>query len=194
MTPLELKRQLFHIAFGLAIIVLLYYGFLNAYLLLVMATLGLVLSYAAKHRRLPLVHKFLDHCERSEDIKAFPGRGVIYYALGCAIAVAYFPKDVAMAGIMVLALGDSASHLFGRFYGKRKHPFNPKKLVEGWAAGIVAGFFGAWIFVSPLEALLASAIAMTAETAEWGVDRRILDDNLFIPVMAAVVIAVMRIF
>jgi dolichol kinase len=125
-------------------------------------------------------------------VRTFPGRATIYYVLGCALALAFFAEEIALAGIMVLALGDSVSHLAGRLYGRRKHPFNGKKLLEGWLVGIIAGFLGAWIFVRPLEAMAGAAVAMTAETLEWGVDKRILDDNLFIPTIAAIVITLLR--
>ncbi len=190
----ELYRQLFHIAFGLALVALLQHGILNAYLLLVLLAIGLAVSYAAKHHRILFVHWFLDRCERTEDMKTFPGRSVILYVLGCLIALLVFEKDVAFAGMMVLVLGDSVSHLIGGYYGKHQHPLNRKKLLEGWLAGIAAGFLGALVFVRWQEALAASFVAMTLETVEWGVDRRILDDNLFLPLIAGVVMMLVRLF
>jgi len=190
----ELYRQLFHIAFGLAIVALLQHGILNAYLLLSLAAIGVVISYIAKHHRIPFVHWFLERCERTEDMKTFPGRGVILYVIGCVIALLVFEKDVAFAGMMVLVLGDSVSHLIGGYYGKHRHPLNKEKLLEGWLAGVIAGFFGALVFVGWPEALAASFVAMTLETVEWGVDRRILDDNLFIPIIAGIVIMLLRLF
>ncbi|MBI4149962.1 hypothetical protein HY488_01005, partial [Candidatus Woesearchaeota archaeon] len=166
-TSIELKRQLFHIVFGLALVALLHYNLINAYILLALAAVGLVISYFSKHHHIPYISWFLHHCERAEDMKTFPGRGVIYYLLGCLLALVFFEKDTALAGMMILALGDSVSHIVGRFYGGVKHPLNGKKLLEGWIAGILAGFLGALLFVHWGEALLASFIAMTVETIEW---------------------------
>jgi dolichol kinase len=190
--PLELKRQLFHLAFGLGLAALLSYGLVTPAILLGLAILGIALSVLARARRIPVVHWFLEHCERSEDRETFPGRGVIHYLLGCLLALAFFDKDIAIAGILVLALGDSVSHLVGRLYGRTPHPLNRKKLVEGWLAGIVAGAVGAATVVHPVEAIAASAVAMTLETVEWGTGKRVLDDNLFIPAVAALVIAAIR--
>lgn len=194
MPPLELKRQLLHIVFGLALVALLYYNILTTMMLLGLTVLGIILSYILKYRRVPVISSLLEQCERSEDLKTYPGRAVIHYALGCLLALTFFEKDAALAGMMILALGDSVSHIVGRFYGRIKHPLNAKKLVEGWLAGILAGFLGAWLFVSVSwwEALAASFIAMTLETVEWSVDKRILDDNLFIPVVGAIVISLAR--
>lgn len=189
MPALEFKRQLFHVLFGLVLVVLLWYGILTAHILLGLAVIGIILSFFAKHKHIPGIHWFLQHCERAEDMKTFPGRGVIHYVLGCLLVLVFFEKNTAFASMMILALGDSVSHLVGRYYGKIKHPLNDKKLVEGWLAGILAGFAGALFFVDAGKAFFAAFIAMTAETIEWRVDRRVLDDNLFIPVIAAVVMA-----
>ncbi len=186
-----MQRQLLHILFGILIVVLLHYSVITITTLLIIAILSLILSIIIKYVQLPFL-SFLHQWERKEDMDSFPGKGVVHYLLGCLLALVLFPKDIALAGIMILALGDSISHIVGRFYGTKKHPLNNKKMLEGWAAGIIAGFFGAVVFVSLPEAFLASVIAMTAEVADWGTRNRILDDNLFIPVIACIIIAAIR--
>ena len=198
---LEYKRQLFHLVFGIILALLIYYNLINAYILLGIVILGIIGSFLIKqkyispmHWSVPVVHWFLKHCERDEDLHSFPGRASIYYLLGCIVTLAFFEKHIALAGIMILALGDSVSHVIGQFYGKYRHPLNSRKLIEGWIAGIIAGFLGAIIFVNGEEAFFASLIAMTAESIEWGVDKRILDDNFFIPIIAGVTITIIRLF
>ena len=102
-------------------------------------------------------------------------------------------KNIAMAAIMILALGDSVSRLVGP-YGYLKHPFHSEKFLEGMIAGAAAGFLGALIFVSWLEALLASIIAMLIESIDLELNNFKIDDNLMIPVVAGGVIWAVRSF
>ena len=94
---------------------------------------------------------------------------------------------------MILALGDSVGHLVGRYYGKTKW-ISTKKLLEGTIAGALAGFLGAVFFVSPLEAALASIAAMVMEAIEIELNKRAVDDNLFIPLVAGTVIYLLRLY
>ena len=123
---------------------------------------------------------------QKKDIEEFPGKGAIFYFLGAFLVVFIFPKDIAMASIMVLALGDSVSRLVGP-YGYLKHPFTNTKFFEGVIAGTTAAFFGALFFVPWILAFIGSLVSMLLE----GLDLRIrgfkIDDNLLIPIVAAVV-------
>jgi dolichol kinase len=97
-----------------------------------------------------------------------------------------------MASIMVLALGDSVSHLFGLHFGKTKHPLSKTKFLEGTIAGFVAGFIGALVFARWLEAFLASLAAMLIEAVEIKIGTQQVDDNLIVPLIAGGVIWVVR--
>lgn len=105
-----------------------------------------------------------------------------------------FPKEIAMASIMILALGDSVSHLYGLHYGKIKHPLSNAKFLEGTIAGFVAGFIGALIFLPWLEAFLASLAAMIVEAIEIKIGIGQVDDNLIIPIVAGTIVWAVRLF
>lgn len=99
-----------------------------------------------------------------------------------------FDKSIAMASIIICALGDSLSHLVGKWVGRVKHPFSNTKFIEGHIVGAIIGALGAMLFVSPLTALVAASIAMFVE----GIDIEfrmswILDDNLVVPLTAGIV-------
>ena len=134
--------------------------------------------------------------DREKDKKVLPGKGVIFFFVGVLISIELFSKDIALASIMILSLGDSLSHLIGRRYGKIKNVFkrNSEKVIEGTFAGVLAGFLGALIFVSPIEAFFASFVAMMAELIEMQLGEVIVDDNLLIPLIAGTTIVVMRTF
>ena len=151
-----------------------------------------MLSYLSKKVKIPVVYQLLQKLERSEELKRFPGKGTIFYFIGVFVSLMLFPKDIAMASIMVLALGDSVSHLYGIHYGRTKHPLSKTKFLEGTIAGFVAGFIGAFVFLPWHEAFFASLAAMVVEAIEVRVGTQQVDDNLVVPFVAGAVIWAVR--
>ena len=191
---LEWDRQLFHLFLGIAIVALLKLGFIDKEIILIAIIIGFILSYLSKKIRIPLVYDLLEIFEREEELKKFPGKGTIFYFIGVYIALLLFSKEIAMASIMILALGDSVSHLYGLHYGKIKHPLSKTKFLEGTIAGFIAGFIGALIFLPWLESLLASLAAMAVEAIEIKIGAEQVDDNLIVPVVAGAIVWLVRLF
>jgi len=188
----ELKRQIFHLFLGIAIVMLLRYSLINTKIILFILIIGLVISYLSRKMRIPFFNDMLEIFERKEEITRFPGKGIIFYFIGVYITLLLFPKDIASASIMILALGDSVSHVFGLHFGKIKHILSEKKFLEGTIAGFIAGFFGAVLFVKPTEAFFASLIAMTVEAIEIKAGAQQVDDNLVVPIVSGGVVWVLR--
>lgn len=188
----EWNRQLFHIFFGVFLAALLVYDFIDKNTILIAIIAGLVLSYLSKKTNIPVVHDLLQKFERKEEIERFPGKGVIFYLIGVDISLFLFSKDIAMASIMILALGDSISHLFGLHYGKTKHPLSKTKFLEGTIAGFIAGFIGAFVFLPWHEAFFASLAAMIVEAIEVKIGAQQVDDNLIVPFVAGAAVWIVR--
>ena len=125
-----------------------------------------------------------------------PGKGAIYFFVGALLAIKLFPMDIALASIMILALGDSISHIVGKNYGKTQLWINKHndKLFEGTVAGIILGFFGAYGFVGPVLAFFGAAFAMTAELVEMKLGEAIIDDNILIPLVSGTVMLLLRVY
>ncbi len=188
----EWNRQLLHIFLGIAVVGLLLYDFIDKKIILIIIIIGLILSFLSRKIRIPVIYELLEKFERTEDLKKFPGKGIIFYLIGAYISLIFFSKDIAMASIMVLALGDSVSHLYGLHFGKIKQPFSKTKFLEGTIAGFVAGFIGALVFLPWLEAVLASLAAMIIEAIELKIGTEQVDDNLIVPFVAGAVVWLVR--
>tara|TARA_Y100000294_G_scaffold134783_1_gene127448 strand:- start:285 stop:884 length:600 start_codon:yes stop_codon:yes gene_type:complete len=186
LTKLEIKRQAFHLFLGFFIVLLLYFDLINYIFLLILFIVGLALSLSSKKFNIPVIYKFLKTFDREKDLEELPGKGAIFYILGAFLVVLIFPKDIALASIMILALGDSVSRLVGP-YGYLKHPFHNTKFFEGVIAGTIAGFLGALFFVSWPLALIASSASMLIEGFDLKIKNFKIDDNLLIPLVAGVV-------
>jgi len=185
---IELKRKFLHLFLGIILVVLLMFGFLGKIHVFFMIIIMVVVSFLSKKHKIPLVYWFLKNFERKENLKKFPGKGFIFYLIGSFLVLILFPMDIAMPAILVLAFADSIGHLFGIRFGKIPHPFVSTKFVEGWIVGLIAGFFGALIFVPWHEALAASFFAMLVEGIEIKIGADEIDDNLIIPLVAAIAI------
>ena len=100
-----------------------------------------------------------------------------WYMIGCTLAIALFDAPAAVAGILVLAVGDNAASIVGRLWGR--HRIGDKS-VEGTAAFLVVGWLVGLPFGSPVAALGA---AVFGALAELFIPK--LDDNFTIPPLAA---------
>ena len=165
-------------------------------MLFLLLIIGTILSFLSLHHKLPFISWFLYNFERAH---VHPGKGAICYLIGALFAVILFPQDIALASIMILALADSVSHYVGFNHGRIPHPFNKEKFLEGSVAGILAGFLGAWIFVSSLEAFIAAFAAMVVEGFEIQfngklANDKLVDDNILIPLVAGACILLLRWF
>jgi len=189
-SPLEVRRQAFHIGLGLLSIFAITSELVDWKFFLILLIVGIPISIISKKRELPAIAWLLKYFDRKNEI--IPGKGALFFIAGVMLALVLFEKDIALAAIMILTLGDSISHLFGRFFGKVKHPWNQYKLIEGTLLGFVAGAVGAAAFVPWNQALLASAVAMIVEGIELRFRNHSVDDNILIPLVAGIVMLIMR--
>lgn len=189
----EFRRQIFHLFFGIVLAMLIWAGVFGIRELWILFVIGMILSIASRKYKIPVIYNLLNYFERNRHIRTFPGQGPIFYVLGSFLALVLFEKDIALAAIVILALGDSVSHIAGRFYGKIPHPLNSRKFLEGSIFGVFFAALGAWIFVPLVHALIGSIIGMTAEGLDIKFGRTQIDDNLLMPLAAGLAIYLARI-
>ena len=190
----EIKRKLIHLLLGILIVILLKYGLIEKIHIFFLIIISIIFSFLSKRYKIPILHRILQNFERETDLKKFPGKGFIFYLIGVFLVLSFFPLDIAMAAILILAFADSVGHLFGIKFGRIRHPFVSTKFIEGWIAGLIAGFVGAFIILrSWPQALVASFFAMLVEGIEIKIGLEEVDDNIIIPLAAAIAIWAVRI-
>ncbi len=192
--PFKFARQIIHAVLGIVIACLIYFELFPNAVVIPIIILGFALSYVCLKTRIPVISFILEKLERKDELERFPGMGVVMYFLGALIAVNVFPKDIAAASMMILALGDPVSHVIGRHYGRTKAnvPFSKQKFLEGTIFAIFTAFAGAVFFVHPLEAIFASTIAMIIEAIEIKVGQISVDDNAIIPIISGGIMLLVR--
>jgi dolichol kinase len=172
----EIDRQLAHLNIGLLMLATLWlFGQVWAAAAAFSLLLGfMLLSYYAKH-----------HAKKSGTLSCalwsllslFERRGAnhfegaIWYSAGLLLPLSILPyPEQAAAAVFILAVGDSASTLFG-LHGKRKLPYNPKKTMLGTFAFFV--FSSISVAIAGWMALVASAVCALVESLELGIDDNI---------------------
>jgi len=188
----EIKRKLLHLILGIILVTLLMFGFIGVLHVFILTIIVIIIPLVNKRYKVPGMDWFLKNFERDENLKIFPGKGFIFYLIGSLLVLLLFPKDIALPAILVLAFADSIGHLFGMRFGRIRHPFVSTKFLEGWIVGLASGFIGALIFVPWHEALAASFFAMLVEGIEVKIGADEVDDNLIIPLVAAIAISAVR--
>lgn len=113
----------------------------------------------------------------------------ISFAMGILLSLLVFPTQIAYASIAVLTLGDGFASIFGRIFGRTPFFFNRKKTTEGTICGFTCAFLGSMLFVNSLEALVAAAVGMLAESLPLP-----LDDNLVTPLTAGTALILLNLF
>ncbi len=181
---LEIRRQALHILVGVITVLLILSKILDAKKIFLLIILGGFLSILSKKYDIPVLCWFLKKFDRPDYRKKFPGRGMVFFFVGTLLVLKLFNLNIALASIMVLTLGDSFSHIFGKHIGRIKHPLNGLKSVEGSLLGVVFGFFGALFFVNFKVAFFGSLVAMFVEGLDLKLSDSPVDDNLIVPLVA----------
>lgn len=180
----EIRRQLGHALTGVIIVGLIHFGYIEAPILAMILVLGGLFSLIAKKRTVPLLHKILAYFERPRHIKNFPGKGSFFMVFGALIALLTFQKDIALAAIMIMAIGDSVTNIVGGYFGKRRYFYNQKKKLEGTVFGIIFATLAANIFIPLFPAFIGSLTGILAESLPLKIGRFEIDDNVVIPLVA----------
>ena len=157
-----------------ALVVLALKPRMGAYIVVPLAATILFLYCAPRLApRMPGISHLLFHFERREDVRAFPFKGAFWFNVGILFPVAFLRTPLACAVIAVLACGDSASTLVGKFYGTHRIG---RKSFEGLIAFMMASSLGASFFAKPAVAVL---FALVGGYVEFFIK---VNDNLSIPI------------
>lgn len=101
-----------------------------------------------------------------------------FFALGCFISIALFSKNIAIAAIAALVVGDSAAAILGKKYGKKR--IYGKKTEVGTLACLLSSFMICIMFV-PIEVAACGAAAAALTELFSG---KLFNDNATIPIIS----------
>lgn len=140
---------------------------------------GAIIFRIDKDHHIFLLSPIIKTCKRQQDEKGF-----MYFFFGVIIALSLFQINIANAIIVILVLGDSASTVFGKAFGRTPLPLNKKKTIEGSLAFFVVGFAAALTQLPFLPSLIGALFGTFAEGYSP------IDDNISIPLVSGIVMSV----
>lgn len=180
-------RRLFHAAIGVLIVLSLRFLVPSDTVALILLGSTLVLLLLLEWVRLTkprmnlLFFKFLlPLVSPREEHKIISS---VWYALGVLIAVAVFPREIALLSILVTALADPAAGYVGRRWGRTRLG---KGTVMGTVTFGVTGLLVLVPFVGIGSAAVAATVASVIEILPWK-----LDDNLTVPLSSGFALWIM---
>ncbi len=179
-SPLEVRRKVFHILLGCHFFVLLTFMFRLRWIYLILLAMGLALSFFQEKRPLPIITWILGRFDRPHE--AVPGRGIITYFSGVMLVCFVFPEEIALTAILALAFGDPFAYLVGCGLGRVRLPWNPNKTLEGMLGFLGASSLFTMIYSGNFLMIVPCFFASLMETfnlSRW----KVLDDNITVALM-----------
>ncbi|KAA8646430.1 hypothetical protein EYZ11_000286 [Aspergillus tanneri] len=139
----EIPRKILHVSIGFLTLHLYSRGIQTLQITpwLFSALVPVAVTDVIRHRS-ETVNKFYIRCVgalmRETEVSGY--NGVIWYLLGAYTVLRFFPKDVAVMGVLLLSWCDTAASTFGRLYGR--YTFSLRK-GKSFAGTLSAFFVGA---------------------------------------------------
>jgi dolichol kinase len=207
----ELKRKQIHYV-GLSVPLLYYFVFDRLEMLLfvgISLVAFLIIDYCRLYRNIAVINRFFQEERYTASIRLpvhdggkmanreihIPTFGEImrseekrglgaqtYFAAGSLVCILLYSKNIAVASVAALVIGDSVAAIVGKAIGR--HRIDRKKTLEGYLACLVASL-GICVILLPASVAVPGAIgAATTELFSR------FNDNFSIPVLTGAVMTV----
>ena len=193
--PFELRTPLAHASGIFVVPIIFYFGKFWSLLLLAAIIIFFFILAAYKLEKqkrgknilleeLAAIENFFEEkiYKKFERKESFPMRGAILFYFGAFLTLLFFPEQIASAGIAVLAIGDSASTLIGKKFGK--HKISGNKTLEGSLGFFISAAAVLLFLVSPERAIIAALVGAFVEAFVK------IDDNISVPISAAIALSI----
>ncbi len=186
---LEWKRKGFHVLGGLVLTFFVWNGTVTPLVATLLIVIAFLIAYQYRTNKRD-VHPFLNtlfelFAREEEKRGKLPALSLLSTLVATLFLVVFAPRDIAVAALLVLFVGDPASYLVGATVGRVRLPWNEKKHLEGVLAGTVVATLAILWLVPFWHALLAAFAAMLLESVPLRVGPEKVDDNFLIPIVAA---------
>lgn len=193
-SELHLLRKLWHMTTG-CIIVCAYMAGLEILLIQCLgAFLALALTMEVMRLRNPLLNerciRWFSPIIRSNEVNKISG--MPYFVASCIVAIAVFPKPIAILSMLYLALADPISSLVGILYSSRSVKIFDGKSLHGTAAGFIICMLITWLYLRTEAKQGLDLIRLSLLGGFAGAIAELLplelDDNFTIPIVSGFIL------
>ena len=194
-SDLHIARKLWHMVTGMVLIFGLLSGTSQATALIIMGTIFLA-SATTEFLRLrnpafnDICVKFMSPFMRANEVQNVSG--MPYYAASAFLAIAIFPRPVAILSLLYLVFGDPIASLVGILSKKKAIQIIPGKSVQGTAAAFAVCALVTWFYLNSMNLHGVSLIRLTLLGGFAGALAELLpleiDDNFTIPMVSGFIL------
>jgi len=176
------RRKIIHMFYGLILVFLLDYNLISDKTFFAWLIVSFIIVIISPN--LPqIARSAINYFEREKDHKYLAVTPLLFTA-SCFLTWVIFPKNIALAAIISLAIGDSVNALIGSMW-----KVNGRKIVEIALAAFFATLLVTLPYVTPIQAVFGSFVTMIFEFLEPKIGGKKINDNLFIPLVAAAIMS-----
>ena len=194
-SDLHLARKVWHAGMGLMIVGIFSCGISKALALTLLGSaLLIIISGELVRLRNPVLNerivRFFGPIIRTQEVGKFST--VVYYVGAAFVAIAVFPKPVAILSLLYLAIGDPTASLFGILFKNRTVKIFGEKSLHGTAAGFVACALMTYFYLNSggvygLDLIRLSLLGGFAGSLAEALPLDI-DDNFAVPVVSGFIL------
>ena len=194
-TDLHLARKGWHMLMGLVIAFVFLSGMKVGTAVVTLGTiLGFDLLMETARLRIPAVNdaimRFWGPFMRASEMERMSA--IPHYLAATILAIAIFPKPVAVLSILYLACGDPTASLFGILYGHKSVRLANGKSLIGTLAGVLTCALVTFIFLKTVPVSDTALLTLTVVGGIAGGTAELvpldIDDNFTIPVISGFVL------
>lgn len=182
----NVRRKIFHLIYGVGLALVIHFELISHQnFILIIWSLSLYVVYSHFQRKNKL-NKLISYFERNPNPKYY-GLGPLFYLVSSFGAVLFFPKGIAAAAVINLAIGDSVNALIGQFTFQpisADKPNHGKKKIYPAVAAAISTIILSLTFVNLLQAASGAIITFVLEFSAPKIKGKEIDDNLLIPIFS----------
>jgi len=198
-SDLHIARKLWHIFCGSAAIGTYFISNIElefwGWVALAIAITGFAVDFLRfKNKKFnQLMINFLAPIMRKSEKDSFSG--LPFYALGIALSIYFYQRDIALISILYLVFSDPISSFVGVQFGKDK--ILPNKSLQGTIAGFFSCYFITVIYIANIQTSSLNILGFALLAALIGAISELfsafnIDDNVTIPVISGAGLTVLN--
>ena len=192
---LHLARKFWHMGMGIVVAGIYQSGLATGLsLAILMSVLAFSLIMETLRLRNPVLNQILikvwGPVMRSCEVNRYTG--IPFYLASSIVAIAAFPRPVAVLSILFLACGDPIASLVGILYGDKSIRFSNGKSLLGTLAGVVTCVLVAFFYLRSMSFTPAQSVILSLVGGIAGGTVELIpldmDDNFTIPVLSGFIL------
>ncbi len=187
----HVRRKIFHLIYGLTLAFLIHYKMVTIFQLGLITICFAGYVIISRYQKGNKLSKFISYFERSPN-PDYLGLGPLFFLISSLTSIMIFKNNIAVAGIINLAIGDSVNALIGYLWYQpnifnrlTKKKIKPIKRIGPAVAAAAASLIITLYYVNLWQALAGAGVTLLLGFSTPKIGNKEIDDNLLIPTLSS---------